>query len=390
MLKFVIILGIIITAVLFSFIIAVQNVDDSEYVDTIYVDDYFLKNSDFVKKGNGSRDDPYLIENLVLKPFAEAIVVNNINVYTQFKNIEITNPTNGIVIKNSSKIYFDNIKIYNSTKNGIFLQGSNNINFENVEIYNPQERGFNFDASYLPTNTFNNLIKNSLVDNSGDTSIFVFGNKTKILDNKILHSNWRSIFVYSPLSSSVISNNYIEDSYMEGIHLIGFKNQGTVPHVERSFHQSVNVTISNNELFNIHEDGIEFQQGVSQSIISGNFIHDSLVAESHNSGHMNSIEIWKDSNQNIIEGNTIKNMGGLSERLANGIIIASSSHNIVRQNQISNVPGAGIMISWSSCCIDQMPQNNTFFENNIDNKVEIKFFNRVNKIDLSKYNYILD
>jgi len=388
MLKFAIILGIVITAVLISLSIAIQSGNDFESINSIHVDEYFLENSDFVIKGNGSQKNPYIIENLYLNSFTEGIIVDNVNAYTQFQNIEITKATNGIVIKKSSKIYFDNIKIYNSTKNGILLQGSNNIHFENVEIYNPQEKGFYFDASYLPTNTFNNTIINSLVDNSGDTSILVFGNNTKILDNKIIHSKFRSIFIHAPLSSSVISNNYIEDSYMEGIHLVGFQNRGIVPQIGRSFEQSVNITVSNNELFNIHEDGIEFQQGVSKSLISGNFIHDSPVAESINMGHMNAIEIWKDSNENVIEGNTIKNMGGIPQRLANGILMACSSHNLIQQNQISNLPGAGIMITWNDCCIDQMPHNNTIIENNIINELEISFFNRYDKKDLSKYNFV--
>jgi len=139
---------------------------------------------------------------------------------------------------------------------------------------------------------------------------------------------------------------------------------------------------------NIHEDGIEFQEGISQSIISQNYIHDSPVAESINIGHMNAIEIWKDSNQNIIKGNTIKNMGGIPEKHANGILIASSSYNVVQENHISNVPGAGIMILWSRCCIDQMPRNNTIIENNIINELEIDFFNRVDQKDLSKYNNV--
>jgi len=52
-----------------------------------------LKFAYLVKKGNGSREDPYIIENLVLKPFSEAIIVENIDVYTKFQNIEIINPT---------------------------------------------------------------------------------------------------------------------------------------------------------------------------------------------------------------------------------------------------------------------------------------------------------
>jgi len=343
-----------------------------------------------VTQGEGTRKNPYLIKDLEIFPDSEhqGIVIQDINLFLKIINVNITGGFNGIIIKNSSNISLESINIKNSLKNGILLIGSNQIEINNVNIENVKGRGIFADPSQIPEKTFENSITGTEIKNSTETSILVFGNKTRIEDNKILNSKWRSIVITSPLSESIISNNYIENSYMEAIHLLGFKNNESVPEIGRNPESSKNIIIKNNEIFNTHEDGIEFQQGVTNSIISHNFIHDSPIAVSRNTGHMNAIEMWNGSNHNVIENNVISNMGGIQELLANGILLASSSNNVVKDNEITNVPGAGIMISWSKCCLLEMPVNNTIYNNTVIDSIKIDSLNRVDLTDLITKNKI--
>jgi len=322
-----------------------------------------------IVSGNGTQQNPFLITDLMIITTAQGIYIKDITKYLKIENVFIIGSFNGIIIENSTNIVLENIQIHNSTDSSIILVGSNNIEIKNSTITNPGKYGIHGDPKILPEKMYNISIINSTIQNSTDTSIRIFGNNTMIKNNSIFDSNFRSILIHSPITNSVISENYIENSYMEAIHAVGFKNFASVPPIGRNSQSSSGISVINNEIFNMHEDGIEFQQGIHHSIIENNYIHDSLSAISINEGHMNGIELYGalgSSDYNIIRNNTIYNIGGIPEKNSQGIVIADSSNNLIENNSISKIPGWGTVILWSG---DNFPipegniiRNNTVFD----------------------------
>jgi len=319
-----------------------------------------------IVSGMGTNLNPFLIKDLIVSSETYGIVIKDVTKFVILENISIIGGSNGITIENSQNIFLDKLEIHNTTDTSIMLLGANNIIINNTKIMNPGKNGINVDQFFLPEKTFGNTITNSIINNSTDTSIILMGNNTKISNNDILNSKFRSIKILSPFANSLISDNYIENSYMEAILVIGYKNNGTVPEIGKNPASSSQILVTNNEIINMHEDGIEFQEGVTNSTISNNFIHDSPLAVSVNEGHMNSIELWIDCNYNRIVNNTIQNTGGIPELHANGIIIAESSFNIIEENSISNVPGWGVVILWDGnnwpISVGNIVQNNKVFD----------------------------
>jgi len=339
--------------------------------------------------GMGTKQDPFLIKDLIDSSGTNGFVIKDVTKFVKLENITIIGGSNGITIKNSQNIFLDKLEIHNTTGTSIILAGANNIIINNTKIMNPGKNGINVDQFFLPEKTFGNSITNSIINNSMDTSIILMGNNTKISNNDILNSKFRSIQILSPFANSIISENFIENSYMEAIHIVGYRNNGTVPEIGKNPVSSSQILVTNNEITNMHEDGIEFQEGVTNSTISNNYIHDSPLAVSINEGHMNSIELWIHCDYNRIVNNTIQNTGGIPERHANGIIIAESSFNLVEFNKISNVPGWGVVILWDGdrlgwpISVGNIVQNNKVFDArpwNVINKQDSRDLSTLNTI----------
>jgi len=358
---------------------------------TIYLlgDNSLIVNRNKISGGDGTQQNPFLIKDLIINPPVtnNGIVISDITKFVKISNVQINGGINGIAIQNSKNIIIEKVSIKSSSDSGIVILGSNNILVNSTTIKDPAMRGIYTNTNVTPTNNYGNSIVNCTLDNTGDTSIMMFGNNTLISKNKILNSKFRSIMVLSPFVNTVIADNYVENSQLEGIFAVGYQNGGTVPPFGRVTQSSMNLYVVGNELKNIHEDGIEFQEGVSNSVMHHNFVHDSPLANSINFGHMNSLELWRNSNNNQIRHNVIYNMGGDPAKLANGILIANSPSNTVNSNTITNVPGFAAFLLWDDSNWP-ISSNNKIFGNNAFSVAQWSTLNQVDSQDLSTLNTI--
>lgn len=310
--------------------------------------------SPFFTSGIGTEDDPYTISDITFvftdeqKTMGEVIVIDGVDSsgqYVKLKNISIYGAETGIYIKNSSRITVEN---FNSkyTKVPIKVIGSSYLVIDRLYAVDPNYGVF-FDRRTNAQNTHHNTIQNSFVKNSSRESFYVFGNYTTIKNNNIDLSQSRSIFFLSPFYGSVLSNNLITNSNMEAIHILGHKNSDTIPQIGMKVEGSQNIFIINNEIIGQNEDGIELQEGVIRSYVINNYIHDSNDGQNGiSNGHINSIELFRYSNYNIIAYNTIEHMKGDTNSRGtsgNGIVMSENSNfNVIYSNKIIDIPGKKI------------------------------------------------
>ena len=197
-----------------------------------------------------------------------------------------------------------------------------------------------------------------------------------------------ALVLISPFVNSFIIGNYFENDSWDVIYVIGYQNTSTTPTTGRYPENSTRVYIVNNELTNIHDDGIEPLYGVSDSVISHNYIHDSPLANSILMGHMNSILLWVNSSNIQVNNNVIANMAGDPSKYAHGILLADSHHNTVRNNVISNVADHGIFLLWDSAGWSKTTDN-IIKDNIIFNAPKYGYLNRVNSENLTNLNTVI-
>ncbi|MFQ5941272.1 MAG: right-handed parallel beta-helix repeat-containing protein [Nitrososphaerales archaeon] len=359
---------------------------------TIYLigDSSLIVGQNRIVAGDGSQQNPFLIKDLTITPLSthNGIVIINISKFVKLSNIMITGGINGITIENSKNITVEKVTILNTSASGIVLLGASNIKIDNATIKDIPYRGIYTNTNHFPEKTFGNSITRSTIDNTGDSSILMFGNNTIISNNQVLNSKFRSIVVLSPFVNSVIADNYIENSQLEAIFAVGYQNLSILPTIGKSADKSTKLYIVNNEIKNMHEDGIELLEGVSNSVVTHNFIHDSPLANSINFGHMNSLELFRNANNIELRHNIIANTGGDPAKYANGITIAQSPSNVVDSNSITNVPGFGVMIVWDDANWP-IPQGNKITGNVVFNAKQLSVLNHVDSQDLVALNTII-
>ncbi len=358
--------------------------------ETIIKGDNSLKvGRNHIISGNGTQQNPYLISNLVIEPTPlsndNGINITNTTKFVQISNIDISGGMTGIFIKNATNITVDNVTI-SDTADGIGIAGSNNINIKNSQIYDLSDTGINFITSWHPELVYENSIVNCTIQNTGMHLIVVFGNDTLIQNNKLLDSTYLPLGVFAPFVHSVIDGNYIENAGLDSIYVMGFGHPST-PSSGKTPAGSSQVYIVNNELTNIHDDGIEIGW-VSNGVISHNYIHDSPLATSQfNPGHINSIMLWKDTNSTEVTNNIIANMGGDPSKYADGILVVESSHNNINNNAITNVADHGIFFLWDDNTY-QMPQQSNVIKNYVFQSPNVGYKNFFTQQNLTQANTV--
>jgi len=271
--------------------------------------------------GDGSENDPYIIEEYQIDGMGEACFkVYDTTDHFIIKNCYFHNGTDGVFINNvTDGILKDNIATSNSDS-GLCMGGENyNNTFVNNTVH------LNEDGIQIDNVDNQNFIIDNNVTSNNDEGIFLRdSSKIKISDNRVTSSVSKGIYLENS-NDIAISNNTLLNNY-DGIYLTGSDNN----------------IIRNNSAHN-NDNGININLGQSNIIDNNN-------CSSNDDGIYVS-----DSNHDIISNNTIYHT-------AEGLSLSSCSHTDIYRNVIAQNSKEGIRIAGS---IDIELKNNVMKGNSI-------------------------
>ncbi len=192
----ILIIGTLILSLLFSVIPVRSQSQISLGSPLVILDDNY--ELDFIFKGNGTKENPYIIENLSIDVFAQpAILISNSQKYAIFRNITIITQKQESAIKiiNSRNVVFENITVIGSltTDYGVLLNNVTNVKLKDIRIKDTL-LPIKFEKSQDMRNEFYNITFN-------DVQVFVGHD----LENTIIKGEYSNIYIYN--ATNVILEN---------------------------------------------------------------------------------------------------------------------------------------------------------------------------------------
>ncbi|HEC77372.1 MAG TPA: PKD domain-containing protein [Thermoplasmatales archaeon] len=261
----------------------------------------------------------------------------------------ISHNQQGIRLYSSSSNIMSNNAVYNNTGNGINLIEASDFNV----IYSSSIQN-NYIGVYIYNSKNNTIEENTISNNSMDgiylyRSLITFLGENRIINNNISLNDRYGIYIESS-KGNIITGNTIYSNNQDGIRLSSFSDENSI----------INNTIWNN-FYGIYIYRSNFND------IFNNTIHNNSVAGIY----LNNYASENDAQRNTIEynGNGIKIQISSINNLTNntirnnqeyGIMMLSSSGNIVNENQIYSNINDGIFLY---SCDDIRIINNTVYEN---------------------------
>lgn len=261
-------------------------------------------------KGNGTSENPYIIENLTIQTNTNlAISIGETTVYFIIRNcivssqtsdgIALSNVKNGLLINNtsgnnaaqgidisySSNINLTNNKINNNKGNGIYIGESNKILIDNNSVANNSLSGIQ-----LVSNSIHDIIVNNSFDSNFASGIYIGdkSNNNGIFGNIIQGSVDGITAVIT--RSNLISNNTFQNNIGYGVDL---QSPYDMSNAKINSSTMYNTVIFNNFYNNNIDTGIQaycddssnkFQQNFwSNDLIGNNYKIDGNVATDSNS-----------------------------------------------------------------------------------------------------------
>ncbi len=258
----------------------------------------------FCTIGNGSSDNPYIIENYSINAAeSDGIRIQNVNLYLIIRNCIIENGSVnyhcGIKLESCAHItIMNNTLLYNQY--GIFLYSSyNNTIINNIAKFNFFE-GITIDE----TSNSNNIINNTIVKND-HYGIFIHKSSFNFVkDNLCRNNGFDGISLIESSNSNYFLSNIIEDNKHNGIYIY-------TSCINNTF---FGITIKNNTW-----EGIYIGLQCNQNTIKKNLI-------TNNIGR--GIKIENNSSSNLIVDNIIK------KNNREGVLVDNSDSNIIENNTI--------------------------------------------------------
>lgn len=363
--------------------------------------------------GNGTKMDPYIIENIAINGISidECIIIKNTDVNFILRNCLIYNDGTGEADTGIKLISVKNGKIINNTiinniHRGIYLESSednligyNQLNISTDSIYlsssnynnisyNHIDRGIEMIMIKSNNNKIsNNILKQELSLMNCDNNIITYNNITQKnyyglrisgINNTISNNNFYGCGLYivksgNPKSHTITNSNLVNGKPLyyfineNNLNSNNFSNAGQIILIDCydtvisnlmidnttigfDFYHCVNITIINNTINNNHHGGIEFTGCYRNLIIENRIISNSFGI------------YFYDSNHNDIIGNLIINNGYSSTLIQrnSGIIFIDSLFNHVTRNVFEN-NRYGLKIDEKSR--DNLLYNNSFIDN---------------------------
>ncbi|MFX0189023.1 MAG: nitrous oxide reductase family maturation protein NosD [Candidatus Hodarchaeota archaeon] len=260
----------------------------------------WARNQEWCRFGNGSRDNPYIIENITIDAGGSGngiLIENSINVYFEINNCTVYNSgpsweVAGIILINTTKG-----RIINNTcslnSNGIRIHKSNNNTILNNTAKNNDRKGISITQSH------NNTLSGNIANDNSNYGIYIaYSHNNNISGNTANNNDYGIYLQYS--HNNTISFCTVLFNNLDGIHILG---------------PCYNNTVSGNTAYINEYHGI-FLKHNFDSTISGN------------TANKNSFGITLSySNNNTVSGNTVNNN-------VIGIGIFISNNNTVSGNTL--------------------------------------------------------
>lgn len=322
-------------------------------------------------RGNGSRNNPYIIENVTIngQGSGECIEILNSNAYFIIRNCTLSNSgpiidsdaaiklrfvNNGNLVNNNVSYnpygillqYSEDNNISKNTINdnlnlGLKLMGSdhNNISFNNFS--------FNNNAIYFDT-AFYNTISNNIINYNYNYGLHLYGGRNNTISKNIIHNNTNSGIYLDYLSRwNIINQNEIYDNQYFGI-----ETSNSDVYYHSSEISENNITNNLNGVFLVKTYSIRlFENIVSYNRINGICILDSYDIRVTNNLVSNNEEngiYLESSNNNYISRNDIlNNFIGLN-------FIQSNDNDVIENN-----------VSYNTLPKQESDCNGNYFEGNI-------------------------
>ncbi len=382
-------------------------------------------------QGNGSWNNPYIIENITMdassSPTGSGIYIeNSTNSYFEIRNceifdsgtgtwdagIKIENSTRGFIKDNNcsyngeSGILFNdwstNNTAYNNTLNdnvfsGIFM-GLNSYN--NTVIFNEVKRNDRYGIRVINSHS-NNISYNKVDDNdSGFNGYgFYFSNadNNTISNNTAIKNEEYGMYFTSNSDNNLIRKNYFFQDSDAGIYISGCVNNtieyniivdtwGPVLQAHGiHFISSSNSTIRHNRIFDCNYYGVYFESNCKYNTIFNNTIHDNskgiLIKTRSTDNTIKNNTIYRNGNDGIelSDSNslTVKN-NNIYDQGRSGINILNCNYSIYSANKLAS---CGFSISFSS------GNHSTYliYDNNTVNGKNLYFY--TNQIGLNNANF---
>ncbi|MFW6176718.1 MAG: NosD domain-containing protein, partial [Thermoplasmatota archaeon] len=325
-------------------------------------------NNDFISKsekedwkGNGSANNPFIIENYDIdaRSAGNAIMISNTdlrfvvkncmvynaafisNPYLAGEGIAVYNASNGVIMKNT---------VFSNDGDGIDLQKANNITIFNNEALN------NYDDGIHITDSSNNMVYENTVSTNDDDGINIDGGSTNnIIKNNTINLNSRySVFMFYS-NENVIENNSIIKS-KAGLFISNCKN--SVINNNEIEGSGYGIYLLNSNRSKIYSNFItETDYGIYTSYASENIFSDNKLISNEYTG----ISLRMSSVDNILKNNII------SKNRQYGIYITGSGSNKLYNSTIASNKWVGLLIIRSG---DNIIRFNNITKNNIG--IEIK------------------
>jgi len=318
--------------------------EDNEFSKTLSTDgDYEVRepikiynNTDFAEQadannwtGNGSEENPYIIEGYEINAEGEDYCINISNTDVHFE--------------------LRNNYLYWASNAGIHLDSVQNGTVTECDIQDNDGDGIRIGVS-----SHNTILGNSIIDNDGD-GIFVYRTNRLIIGDNTIKYNSNNVYFSMYTDNSTIVNNEMSKAGTD-IHFDHYNENNTILKNELSSSGSIylccyniNTTIIDNKI----SDSLSYKSAITITITNENttVINNTLLD--------NSVGILlEECNGNIIINNTIKQIDA-PYGTTKGIEIVSSDNNVIVNNTISQ-NDIGITLEDS---YNNLIYHNTFIEN---------------------------
>jgi len=236
---------------------------------------------DFIFKGNGTRDNPFIIENLTIDVFTQpAILISNSQKYAIFRNITITTQKHESAIKiiNSRNIVLENITIMGSltTDYGVLLNNVTNMKLKDIRIRDTL-LPIKFERAQDMRNEFFNITFNdadvyighdleNVIIKGEYSNIYIYNATNVILENLTVGTQF-DVYLITAIVAEHVNNLVIRNSVVKGTHAIKIKDAKDLQIYDTTIiFAAYALTLENVE--NIIFDNIEFTGGRGDIAIS--------------------------------------------------------------------------------------------------------------------------
>lgn len=284
--------------------------------------------TDFINKasiygwiGNGTKENPFIIENLIINTnTSSAIYISGTSVYFIIRNCTVTETAD---VSTSAYTIYAGIALSN-VKNGLII---NNTSASNMV------QGIEIDQS----NNIN-LTNNVIYGNKGDAIVFQQSNKIIVKDNVVKTSNV-GIYIGSNSNQNIIIDNFVDSNIGAGIIIVDKSNNNLISGniVQNSIDGITVVTASSNLISNNtlqdNNFGVDLQSpyGSSGTKIMSSTTYNLVT---FNNFYNNTDQAYCDDKSNQFKGNYWSNhLSGKPYNVDGNVI--SDTNPVIKPNEVN-------------------------------------------------------